>query len=285
MSATAREDALPLPLRITGITVAALVLTSFFAYLRFPYDRLADSISARLAADAGLRVEIGRLGPSPQLAGPGLVAENVHIARPNGSVLQIDRLRVRPAWSFAWLMARPALHLQAESPVATLEGVVVLRGQRHFTGDLEEVDLAEVLGTDTLAGARLEGRARFEVDVAFDDAGPSGPVQITARDGVLSHPQLPMAVPFEELNGSLKLGGDAWLEILSLDLRSPLGTGTLKGTIGHAADPAQAPLQLEIALDVSPEIHGSLAAQGVRVGRDGQLRYRVLGTASAPIVR
>jgi type II secretion system protein N len=285
VSAAARAEALPLPLRITGIAVAALVLTGFFAYLRFPYDRLADSISARLAADAGLRVEIGRLGPSPQLLGPGLVAEDVRIARPDGSVLQVDLLRVRPAWSLAWLMARPALHLRAESPVATLEGVILLREPRHFTGDLTEVDLAEVLGATALAGARLEGRARFEVDVAFEPAGFNGPLQIAARDGVLSHPQLPMAVPYEELNGSLKLGGDAWLEIQSLDLRSPLGTGTLKGTIGHAPDPAQAPLQLEIAIEVAREIHGSLAAQGVRVGRDGQLHYRVLGTASAPIVR
>jgi len=285
VSATTSASSLPLPLRITGIAVAALVLTGFFAYLRFPYDRLAESISARLAAGTGLRVEIGRLAPSPQLAGPGLMAENVRIRRPDGSVVQIDRLRVRPAWSLAWLIARPALHLQAESPVARLEGVVLLRGPRHFEGDLSEVDLTELLGAETLAGARLEGRADFELDVVFEESGPRGPVRIAARDGVLSHPQLPMAVPYEELSGSLALGGESWVEIQNLDLRSPLGSGTLKGTVGRAPDPGQAPLQLEIAIQVSPEIHGSLAAQGVRVGRDGQLRYRVLGTAAAPIVR
>ncbi len=285
MSAAAPASALPLSLRAAGIATAALALTGLFAYLRFPYDRLAESISARLAADAGLRVEIGRLAASPQLAGPGLVAEDVRITRPDGGVLRVERLRVRPAWSLAWLMARPALHLHGAAPLGTLEGVMLLGGPRRFTGDLREVDLAEVLDADALAGTRLEGRAGFEVDVALEESGPSGSVQIVARDGVLSHPRLPMAIPYEELSGALTLGGDAWLEILSLELRSPLGTGTLKGTIGRAADPGQAPLQLEIAIQVSPEIRGSLGAQGVRVGGDGQLRYRVLGTAAAPIVR
>lgn len=284
MTAGDSASALPAPLRIGGIALAALLLTGLFAYLRFPYDRLADSISARLAA-AGLHVEIGRLAPSPQLAGPGLLAEDLRIARPDGSVLRVDSLRVRPAWSLSWLAARPALHLHGESPVAGLDGVLVLRGPRRFTGALRDVDLAEIARPELLAGARFEGRATFDVDVSLGEQGPQGPVQLSAREGVLSHPKLPMAVPYEELGGALQFGGDAWLEIQSLDLRSPLGSGTLAGTIGHAPDPSQAPLDLEITLQVSPEIRGSLAAQGVQVGRDGQLRYRVLGTASAPIVR
>jgi type II secretion system protein N len=284
VTAAAPASALPLPLRILLIAAAALALTSFFAYLRFPYDRLAESISASLERDAGVRVEIGRLAASPGLAGPGLVAEDVRITRPDG-VLRVDRLRVRPAWSLAWLMARPALHLRGEAPLGSLEGVLVLRGPRRFRGDLRDVDLAEAFGADALAGTRLEGRASFEIDVAFEESGPSGPVQIVAREGVLSHPRLPMAVPYEELSGALKLGGDSWLEILSLDLRSPLGNGTLKGTVGRAEAPGQAPLQLDLSIQLSPEIRGSLSAQGVRVGRDGQLRYQVLGTAAAPIVR
>jgi len=72
------------PLRITGIALAAVLLTGVFAYLRFPYDRLADAITARLESDAGVHVEIGQLSARPQLAGPGLLAENV---RKNEQVL------------------------------------------------------------------------------------------------------------------------------------------------------------------------------------------------------
>lgn len=273
----------PRPLRFAALAAAAVILTGGFAYLRFPYERLAASIAAR-AGDAGLRVEIGDLRANPTLAGPGLAADDLRITRPDGSVLRIGSLRVRPAWSLSWLAARPALYLRAESPQGELEGVAVLWGPRRFSGALREVDLGE-LGVNVLAGARLEGKASFDVDVALEESGLTGPVRILAKDGVLTHPQLPMAVPYQELHGDLALGGDSWLQISDLQLSSPLGTGTLKGTVGHAPDPRQAPLDLELAVQVAQAIRGSLTSQGVRIGRDGELHYKISGTASAPVVR
>lgn len=281
---TARARRRPRPLRSIAIAAAALLLTGTFAYLRFPYDRLAASLAARLE-DAGIELEIGRLAASPSLAGPGLLAENVRITRPDGSVWRVDRLRVRPAWSLAWLAARPALHLRAEAPQGQVDGVAVLWGPQRFTGSLREVDLTELLGAEQLAGARLEGRASFDLDVALEQSGPSGPLRISARDGVLSHPQLPMAVPYEELQGDLVLGGEHWLEVSAFELRSPLGTGTLRGSIGRAPDPSQAPLDLELALVVAQGIRSSLTSQGVRVGRDGELSYKIRGTAAAPEIK
>ena len=271
-------------LQWAGIAAAAIALTATFAYLRFPYDRLADSLTARLG-DAGIAVEIGHMGPALSPFGPGLAAEDVRLTRPDGNVLRIDRLRVRPAWSLAWLMARPALHLQLDTPQGQVDGVAVLRGPQRFTGQLREVDLNELLGPGALAGARLEGRASFDVDVALEDQGPSGPVHVSAQNGVLSHPQLPMAVPYEDLQADLALGGDSYLEISSFELRSPLGTGTLKGKVGRAPDPREAPLDLELAVQVAQNVRSSLASQGVRVGRDGEIHYKISGTASAPVVR
>jgi type II secretion system protein N len=278
----AREG--PRFVQVGGIAAAAIVLTATFAYLRFPYDRLAASLSARLI-EAGLGVEIGSMSPSPSLAGPGIAAQDVRVVRPDGSLWRIDRARVRPAWSLAWLMARPALHLELETPLGQLEGVAVLRAPQRFTGSLREVDLKEVAGSQQLAGASLEGRASFDIDVALEEGGPSGPVRIHARDGVLSHPQLPMAIPYEELNGDLTLGGESLVEIGSFDLRSPLGTGTLTGKIGRAPDATQAPLDLELTVQVAQGVRGSLTSQGVRVGRDGELKYKISGTAAAPIIR
>jgi hypothetical protein len=48
---------------------------------------------------------------------------------------------------------------------------------------------------------------------------------------------------------------------------------------------SQAPLALDLKVQVSPEISGSLAARGVAVGKGGELKYQILGTASAPIIR
>jgi len=271
-------------LQWAGITAAAIALTATFAYLRFPYDRLADSLSARLG-EAGVAVEIGHMGPALSVFGPGLAAEDVRVTRADGNVLRIDHLRVRPAWSLAWLMARPALHVELDTPQGQVDGVAVLRAPPRFTGELREVDLNDLLGPGALAGTHLEGRASFDVDVALEDDGPSGPVRITAHNGSLSHPQLPMAIPYEELHGELALGGDSYLEISSFELRSPLGTGTLKGKVGRAPDPRQAPLDLELAVAVADNVRSSLASQGVRVGRNGEIHYKISGTASAPVVR
>jgi type II secretion system protein N len=273
-------------MRILGIALAAVLLTGFFAYLRFPYDRLADSLTARLERDAGVRLQIGRLAASPQLAGPGLVAESVQLVRADGTRIQIDQLRVRPAWSLSWLALRPALHLDVEAPLGRLVGTAVLRAPFRFQGRLEDLNLADLapLGVD-IAGASLEGRAHLDVDVALEPEGPKGPLHISAREGVLAHPDLPMAIPYETLEGDLVFGGENFLSISGLELKSPLGHGRLSGTIGRAPDPMQAPLALEAALEVAEAIRGSLSGQGVRVGRDGKIQMRVTGTASSPIVR
>jgi type II secretion system protein N len=270
--------------QILGIAAAAVLLTGTFAYLRFPYERLATSLSSRLS-EMGLGVEIGSMSPALSLAGPGLAAQDVRIVRGDGSVWRIDSVRVRPAWSLAWLMLRPALHLELATPQGELEGVAVLRGPQRFTGELREVDLTQLVGSEQLAGASLEGRASFDVDVALEDDGPSGPVKIHARDGVLTHPQLPMAIPYEELTGDLTFGGESLVEIASFELKSPMGTGSLKGKVGRDPDPSQAPLDLELAVQVAQGVRASLTSQGVRVGRDGQLQYKISGTAASPVVR
>lgn len=273
-------------LQIMGIALAALLLTGFFAYLRFPYDRLSDALTNWLERDAGVRLEIGRLFASPQLAGPGLAAESVRLVRADGTRIQIDRLRVRPAWSLSWLMLRPALHLDVEAPLGALDGVVTLWGPRAFHGKLREVNLAELAGLGVqLAGANLEGKADLDIDLALEEAGPVGPLHIEAREGVLTHPQLPMAIPYEQLQGDLVFGGQNWLSISAIELRSPLGQGSLSGTVGLAPELAQAPLDLNAVVEVAETIRGSLAGQGVRVGRDGKVQLRVTGTASSPIVR
>jgi type II secretion system protein N len=274
----------PGSLQMAALIVAAVLLTATFAYLRFPYDRLAASLAARFD-EAGVRVQIGGLHANPTLAGPGLAAEDLRVTRPDGTVVRVDSLRVRPAWSLSWLAARPAFHLDLESPQGAIDGVAVLWGPRRFSGSLRDVDLNGLLGTEGLAGARVEGRASFDVDVALEASGPTGPVHVVAKDGVLTHPQIPMAIPYEELHGDLALGGDSLLKISDLQVSSPLGTGTLHGSVGRAPDPRQAPLDLELAVQVAQSIRSSLTSQGVRVGRDGELHYKISGTAAAPIVR
>ena len=59
------------PLRVGAITLAAILLTGAFMYLRFPYDRLADAVAVRVERASGWRLQITGLGPHPMLLGPG----------------------------------------------------------------------------------------------------------------------------------------------------------------------------------------------------------------------
>lgn len=284
MTAAARGREEAPPLRLTWILLAAALLTGFFAYLRFPYDRVSESLSARFE-QAGVHVEIGRIAPSFQLAGLGWQAEAVQITRLDGTRIQLDRVRVRPAWSLAWLMLRPALHIDLESPLGGLDGTVVVWRPLAFQGTLRDVNLAELktLGLN-FAGTGLEGHAQIDIDLAFAPEGPQGVVHVDAKDGVVSHPELPMAIPYEQLQGEMVFGGPNWVAIPGLELKSPLGHGTLSGTVGQAPDPSQSPLALKLAVQVAESIRGSLGSQGVRVGRNGEIQVEVTGTTSAPII-
>jgi len=214
--ARGREEARPVRLR--WILLAAALLTGFFCYLRFPYDRLAEAITGRLDP-MGVHVEITNLGPSLQLGGLGWVAEGVQITRLDGTRIQLDRVRVRPGWSLSWLMLRPALHIDLESPLGAVDGNFVVWGPPGFHGTLRDVNLGELrtLGLN-LGGASVEGKAQLDLDLAFAAEGPQGPVHVDAKEGVVSHPGLPMAIPYEQLQGDLQFGGENWRAIPPIEL-------------------------------------------------------------------
>ncbi|MGH0032049.1 MAG: hypothetical protein ACQGVC_19840, partial [Myxococcota bacterium] len=68
---------LPRPLRIAAVVLAALLLTSFFVYLGFPWDRLADRLGARVEQGTGMRLAWAGVEASPQLLGPGIAFDEL----------------------------------------------------------------------------------------------------------------------------------------------------------------------------------------------------------------
>lgn len=268
-----------------GIVVAGLLLTFFFMYLRFPYDRLAEAIETRIGNATGLRLELFDLGPSLQLLGPGIGARDVRVTLDDGAVLVFDRVRLRPAWSLSWLLGDPAVHLALEGEPGGAAGTLTLGAAPRWSGDLTDLDLDLIPAGAVMPGALLTGRADATVDIALAESGPEGTLRLIARAGSLEHPALPMVVPFETIEGDLILGGDQRAEIVSLELESPLVSGSVAGTLGHSATPETAPLRLEGAFTVSGNIRGALNAQGVSIGNNGVVEFVVMGTPAAPIVR
>jgi len=275
----------PRSFRTAGIVAAALVLIFFFMYLRFPYDRLAEVIESRVQHATGTRVDLFDLGPRLHLLGPGVSASEMRVTQPDGAVMTFERVRLRPAWSISWLLGDPALFISLASEIGEAAGTLTLGDAVRWSGDLFGLDLALIPADSVAPGAALEGRADATVDIALTEAGPEGTLRLIARDGTLEHPALPLVVPFESIEGDLRLGGEHRAEIVSLHLESPLVTGSLTGTLGHSPRPETGPLHLEGSLTVSGNIRGALNAQGVSVGNNGVIEFVVMGTPAAPIVR
>lgn len=271
--------------RISTILLAGVLLTATFMLLRFPYERLADRLAAAVEARSGARVQLGSVSLGLVRWGPGLRADGARIQLPSGSRVDLESLGVRPALSLSWLAGRPALATELVGPQGRARGVVTLGTGGGFRGRLEDVVLGQ-LPPELLSGPfQLDGVADIDVDLAGGEQGSEGRVVFEAREGILQHPQLPLPMPFQKLDGEIELGGDAMATIHRLGLESPLASGKAKGTIGRAARFELAPLDLDLELTVSGPIRGSLAAQGVKVGRDGELRMSVMGTPAQPILQ
>ncbi|HEY5656483.1 MAG TPA: type II secretion system protein GspN [Myxococcota bacterium] len=275
----------PRSLRVVGPIVGALFLIPVFMYLRFPYDRLAETLEIRIERATGTRVQMAALGPGLQLLGPGLAADDVRVTRPDGATFSLEQVKLRPAWSLSWLTGRPAVHLVVRSSFGEARGTLTLGSDPGWSGRLFDVDLGRLPAAALAPGISLTGRAEADLEIVLAADGPVGSAQIVAREGSVEHPDLFMALPFETLECALRLGGEQRAEIVSLDLESQLVTASLKGVIGRSPGFSTAPLRIEGSFTVSPEIRGVLGARGARLGSGGSGQFVVTGTPARPVVR
>lgn len=274
------------PIGVLGISLVCVLLTLFFLFLSFPYDRLGERLAAELNRDDGTQLSFQELGPYISLAGPGFEATGARITTADGIRLQIDRARLRPAWSLAWLRLAPAIHLDLQGPPGNIVGVVTLGEEPGFEGRLESIDLAQLPKNMIGSGAVLAGTLDADVDLHAGSPGPQGTIDLNAREGSFGAPDLlPMAVPFDELSASLRLGDGAFLEVEEFETQSALFSAQISGTIATAASFVDAPLNLQVKLQTDPAFRNALQGLGIRVSRDGNATLRIRGTPTAPILR
>jgi type II secretion system protein N len=283
-----RFDELELPrsVRRIWIPLGCVLLTLFFFLRGFPYDRIGEIASARIAASTGTRIAIRSLAPSLGLLGPGVRAEGVSTTLPDGTALVLDVARVRPAWSLSWLRGRPALAVDLEGPLGRAVGTLTLGPEPAFEGQLRDVELARLPVASFLPGGSADGKADVDTDVRSTPAGARGRIQIDARDGSLALPNLPLALPFAKLHAELELTDTEFARIGAFDLDGPLLAARATGQINRAPYLAAAGLQLELRIEAKdPSLRPLLTQAGLPVGPDGSAQVRVLGSVGQPIVR
>jgi type II secretion system protein N len=273
--------------RALAIGLGCALLTAVFFVVRFPVDRFRSALVGPLAAATGAETTIGSLSARPGLGGLTLVGAPVALAWPGGARVVLERVALRPAWSLSWLRGRPALHVDLRAPSGGLAGTL-WPDPLAFDGELEDVALA-TLPPELLVlfeGLALTGELDADVSLARGDAGLAGEVELSVADGSFSAPGSPLAVPFESLEGSLRLGGAGTVEVRSLKLEGPMVSGEATGEIGAAPDLASAPLSLTGELRVTdPGLRSTLPSLGLTPDANGRVPLQLRGTVGAPIAQ
>ncbi len=279
---------LPRPVRIFGLPALYVALVLFFVFWGFPYERIGEQLAVRIEADTGVRVDFDELGPYLGLLGPGFEATQVVAVPRSGDLVNLERVRMRPAWSTSWLRGDPAVFLDVRSGFGRAAGAVTLGEARGFDGDVSSLDVSARAVRSLLPFDGLDGTLDAVADLVFAEAGPDGSLAFELSDGSLAVPGNPIAIPFDRLDGDLAFGGDAYLTVESMTLSGPMVSGTATGRIG---DPGrrgftQAPLTLQVELEVEgAAVRGALQDAGVRLDRDGRTRFDVSGSMANPRVR
>ena len=294
MAAAPPASRLPRWLVVASWPIGGIALTAFFVFLGFPYDLLAVRLTEQVEQSTDVRLRIGELSPHVGFAGLGLEAREVLAAREGGRSIVLQRLIVRPAWSFAWLRGMPAVHLDVTSEIGSGAGTLILGSAGGFAGSLEAVRL-EYLPLEMLDSFDFQGILDAVVDLHASDGdegdepggggGLVGDVDFDLREGSLSTEGLPVAVPFDRLHGQLHFGGERYLTVSGVRLDGPLIAGTVEGEIGHGASADRRPLKIDIAYQIQDANLGSmLSGLGTR-GKDGISHLSVTGTLARPVVR
>ncbi len=271
--------------RLVVLPIVGLMLVTTFVFLGFPYEVLADRAVNALERQTGAMIRYGEVEPR-LIPAPGFRFHQVDVRTADGRRYQADPVSVRPAWSLGWLTGEPQIRAYMVSDHGSLAGFVTVgRGVYAWDGRIVDLDLA-ALPLPADQRIELTGRADIDADVRWDDGAAEGEIELTARQGEVVHSMVPMPIEFESVTGRIELGGEALARIDSFALEGPLFGAAVSGSIGQAADPTKAPLDLQIGIDVREPGMRSMAKQfGLTLDEDGHADLDVSGTVSKPRLR
>ncbi len=277
---------LPKPVIRIGTPIAAVLLTSFFIVLGFPYHHLTNRVAARVAATLGVEIAAAESGLTLGRQGPGFRFENVSVALPTGETYDLDSARFGAAWSLSWFVADPSFFFAVRSPLGTADGTFRFGNDVAWSGSISETSLTELTFLEQLLPFGVTGTLDARGDVATREGLPQGPLSFDLRDGSLSHPDIPLDIPYATIHGAVSFGGEQFVSIETFDLLGPMLNLSVSGTIGLAEEFSDRPLDLNVGFkDVAPQMRSIVGALGAKVQRDGTSQLHVTGTPGNPAFR
>ena len=115
---------------------------------------------------------------------------------------------------------------------------------------------------------------------------PIGPVQFEANSGSFSHPEIPIPVEFERVQGALVFGGQNVVELKAIQLDGPVIAADIGGAVIPTSGGREPQLDIDVVVEVkSAPLKAMMRAMGLRLDRSGRTAFKLGGTPSRPITR
>ena len=138
------EAPIPRPLFWVGTPLLGVFLVLLFVFLGFPYSDLIEPISRQIEESTGSEIRIDRIEPQITLGGPGFSLHDLRLAEVGSAPLEVEVLKVRPAWSTSWFRGAPAFAVDLAGPSLALSGIVTAGDGYGFAGEIELPDLTQL---------------------------------------------------------------------------------------------------------------------------------------------
>ena len=267
--------------RRTGALVgAALLLLALLVVARFPYRRLLPPLLDAASAATGARIVVGDVGLGLGRGGPEVEATDLSLEWPSAAALHLATLRVRPAWSLAWLSGAPRWNVEAAGEIGSWAGVLA---PDRLAGEWSELQIDALPWASIGSAAPLHGRVSGQLDLTRADGAWQGSAQLLGNGGSVDMPGLPVAIPFEALRADLSVAPGA-LTLTAGRIEGPLVTASLAGTATVEGDSFSSwALALDVEIEeVDAALRGYLSPMGIPVGPEGRAKLRVTGSLGAP---
>ncbi|MCH7868453.1 MAG: type II secretion system protein GspN [Myxococcales bacterium] len=274
---------LPKSLAKFGIPIAAFLLTTFFILLDFPYHHLTNRITAGAGQALGVEIEAANSGLTFGLDGIGFRFEDVRVETPIGDVYDLDFARFGAGWSTSWFFATPTVFFEVDSSFGHARGTIRMDADASGSGSIAGARIGELSFLDELLPVEITGTLDAEGNIETTDDVAQGGLSFDLKDGSISHPGMPIEVPFETIHGLFVFGGEQFLSVEAFDLLGPVLNFSASGTVGHGEAIGDRALDLDIEFkDVAPQMRSMIELLGVSVKRDGRAKLHIGGSISQP---
>jgi type II secretion system protein N len=273
-----------------GLCLGAVLLTALFVYLGFPYERLIQYVLDRSGDNQAVDISFESASSNLEWLGPGIEVEGVTIIHNVPPRIYLGRVALRPAWSFSWFRGVPSIHATVEALAGEIDANIQLEDPLHVTGTLFLMDASALPLPAKSPEIPIRGPLEIDFDLSGSVAGDGpiweGTLALRGEDGSVVFPDFPVAIPYTELEGLIRLGGDSLLSVEVGRMEGPLVNATVSGVVNGDRLNKSAIVEMLVTTESDDaSVQKAMRDLGLEVDPDGKAQLSLAGTLASPKLR